>query len=1621
NMSAAAHDVPIPDSDSASDGLDFEDCEFIASGNAKPAVWSPGAEVLATADIEYVEPTWEGPEILRRGHSGRIVGLNADGNLLVDWDELETPKPARYDQVQGKEPGADAWGLRSLCGLWSNVLGHLWICPDPWNPEQCLYEEASLDGGFLQGTLKPLSSGGTSWWHGDVWAKFGEHETRWLHGDVWANVGEPEPGLHFASLPRFLVKPELSPEEDKWSHYEEQCQKQIRLQLLPARNQLKVQICGNCGNWNEIGEFERTLPKIGCPLQILRVEDVQKNSKDGQLDCGLGGCEASFCRERGFSLKIQLTIPVKGEVWYVATSQGAVMPPLSLETSSAWTILDCAPPGVELMLSGLHMNSKYDLNVALMRRSVLEYRGVSVQVVTSGKVKTFPDIRTQSKVWYFVRDDGLDEAYRAEDQITLETARSNYRASSSPECLKTVQCQQYTVDLRTMKQISSRQTERDVKRRAVSLVSDAPLADVCLWQLTSQYGQLVAARGTLPGIDASLANLDNAETIAKLLFQAESKVLLPNLPSLPGIFDDLTFAMVLFEKSQRLLRESLQQQSDDGVVAQAVDDRNSQRKHLCSVLKQSAQTIEDVKAFKATATAAMKAFDQSSILLTDLPDLPDLKSLPSVPSMIRSANIADTSREESGAAASHCGTGTSMPRRPSLGGLFGTDADATPGTGPSLGGLFGTGATSGASTSHCGAGPSLGGLFGTGATSGASASHCGTGPSSGGLFGAGATPGTGPSLGPSLGGLFGAGATSGASASRCGTGPSLRGLFGAGATPGTGPSLGGLFGTGATPGTGPSLGGLFGTGSTSFGAYCGTGPSVGVAMFGTAATAGLFGADNPNAPALGTPLPGHAASRPTAATMPKDDALFHVEYTAPLCRKLSTCQAHLRKLRVEEVKGHRLSAATEEAKDRAVQSLQTVSRALEAGSTSVPPNCSGNTALSFAEAIQQEEHFRKVLSRRCKDFHKEVNDCCALARALLRKMIGAVEADLGTLAERVRLAEKHEALLSAPPKEEELHTLEDLYSYARDLHEDNLEKERRLEREQRTQQRRLSGHSEVGPAGSAALEEAKAATAVSRKNVQRAEQEFHRKLIDFVRIKQAPWGLPELRLKVDDEHLDTVDVLTPGRRCSDYEELLPLAGSSSTIFTAKYNEEACVLKELRSMTQSGALRREVLHRKKLKHPLIVPVLAAFEEEDKGRFIAYVHMPRYSCNLEEWCSSESCTLPKMCQVLRDLVLVVTYVHSHHVVHGDLKPSNFLMDSDDHPCLTDFETSQCLDAQSLHSRRTTLVVGASQGYMPPEFPNLTAASDIYSLGCICDHLLQCWAQKWPQNAAEQRKALSTVVAKMQRHETDDRPPAVEVLEDMTSAMKAETVEMSLPLYWRNSAELSYDKYEVLKEDLAEWNGLTTFQQLEHALLRTVHDSCLNRIFGNTLPRISFVQRVENPKLWRRYCLAKEQVTGAMFAPISPPVRPSCPMIDFSRNEYWLWHGTRQSNIDAILEEGLDEHLSRLEGLYGAGIYFSDEACKGLQYSDPGSCCLLFCRVVLGRPYYTKNTLPSMRSLKELKSRQGLLETPDVAGHHSVIVNPGPVQNHPNANGEQVHREFVIFDGAAVYPEYVVGINQ
>jgi hypothetical protein len=55
-----------------------------------------------------------------------------------------------------------------------------------------------------------------------------------------------------------------------------------------------------------------------------------------------------------------------------------------------------------------------------------------------------------------------------------------------------------------------------------------------------------------------------------------------------------------------------------------------------------------------------------------------------------------------------------------------------------------------------------------------------------------------------------------------------------------------------------------------------------------------------------------------------------------------------------------------------------------------------------------------------------------------------------------------------------------------------------------------------------------------------------------------------------------------------------------------------------------------------------------------------------------------------------------------------------------------------------------------------------------------------------------------------------------------------------------------------------------------------------------------------------------------------------LDRNRNEKWLLHGTRPENIVAILQNGLNEHLSG--GLFGSGIYLAEDVEKIDQYATP-----------------------------------------------------------------------------------------
>ena len=91
-----------------------------------------------------------------------------------------------------------------------------------------------------------------------------------------------------------------------------------------------------------------------------------------------------------------------------------------------------------------------------------------------------------------------------------------------------------------------------------------------------------------------------------------------------------------------------------------------------------------------------------------------------------------------------------------------------------------------------------------------------------------------------------------------------------------------------------------------------------------------------------------------------------------------------------------------------------------------------------------------------------------------------------------------------------------------------------------------------------------------------------------------------------------------------------------------------------------------------------------------------------------------------QFLRELLLVLQYVHKNHVIHRDIKPQNLLRCGDDgRLVLIDFGA---VKEELVQNNETTNFVG-TVGFAPPEQFSLRPvyASDIYAVGVTCLYLL------------------------------------------------------------------------------------------------------------------------------------------------------------------------------------------------------------------------------------------------------------------------------------------------------------
>lgn len=219
-----------------------------------------------------------------------------------------------------------------------------------------------------------------------------------------------------------------------------------------------------------------------------------------------------------------------------------------------------------------------------------------------------------------------------------------------------------------------------------------------------------------------------------------------------------------------------------------------------------------------------------------------------------------------------------------------------------------------------------------------------------------------------------------------------------------------------------------------------------------------------------------------------------------------------------------------------------------------------------------------------------------------------------------------------------------------------------------------------------------------------------------------------------------------------------------------------------------------------------------------------------------------------------------------------------------------------------------------------------------------------------------------------------------------------------------------------------------------------------------------RLQHPGLWGKYAMERENLRKFDVAGLQANKRPlPCPRVrqpfvdmaamlpgnlDDGLNEVYLSHGSKPEIILAILSGGLNERFSG--GLFGNGTYFAEDVAKNDQYCTcdgehgdhselhrllfddlgvvhPGKLLYVFvCRVVLGhlirtRDGQTELDHPDHRSIWSSKARE-LAVVPGTSPpilHHSLLVEVGGKIAR--------YREFIVFHGDRIYPEYLVAYQR
>ena len=458
--------------------------------------------------------------------------------------------------------------------------------------------------------------------------------------------------------------------------------------------------------------------------------------------------------------------------------------------------------------------------------------------------------------------------------------------------------------------------------------------------------------------------------------------------------------------------------------------------------------------------------------------------------------------------------------------------------------------------------------------------------------------------------------------------------------------------------------------------------------------------------------------------------------------------------------------------------------------------------------------------------------------------------------------------------------------------------------------------------------------------------------------------------------------------------------------------------------------REAAVLRRLEHPGLIRPVALFVDVSSGTAEGVAVLPWYGRgDLRAAKSSPANPFADEASAVRvidGVVDALLYLHSAGVLHGDVKPTNAVLTDGGAPLLIDFDAAVSdaeREAALTRALQPTRVRGTA-GYVAPELLQGGAArpswrTEVYALGATIDELTRGEAYRTPASGWD------ALIAAM-KGDAEQRPTLAEVrrrVRGMCAVVFADqhaAVVAPLPLHWATDGAVP-----TLQPVGAEMAAFVT-------LARLLTESCRAETLGRGRDQVDRTPyraielvrafRVEHRGLFKWYVVRRAEMRERLasrprrhdpafastpHAAVLRPdelVEPGDLFLDVdAANECLLWHGTRPDTAAIIGEQGFDERVCALHGLFGAGVYFAEHSSKADQYCTAGADGLytvLLSRVALGDAFYTSLARNGERRPPPLPEGGGAL-------HDSVI---GQV----DANR---YREFIVYDRAQTLPEYLL----